>query len=137
MAIEAKLTIENKVYNVWDLDYRLSQTTDQDGKPTSTTKCGQINFMVLATTGPSEFFFHKWVLTTSEVKNGEFELPITDGIEHTTTIIKFEKAYCTDLQVFFNNGSDKQVYMKVVISVTKINFAEGVEYTNEKLLEKQ
>jgi hypothetical protein len=133
MALEAKLKIEKKVYNIWDLDYRLCQPTDHNGKPTSITNGGLINFTVLATTGPEEFFFHDWVLSLSEVKDGEFELPITEGIEHTKTVIEFEKAYCTDLQIFYSNTNDKQVFMKITISATKLYFTDGVEYVNKNL----
>jgi len=137
MALEAKLKIENKVYNVWDLDYRLCQPTDLNGKPTSITNGGGINFTILAPTGTEEFFFHKWVLSLSEVKDGEFVLPITEGINHTTTTIEFKKAYCTDMQIFYSNMNDKQVFMKISISATELFFAEGVEYVNKNLEKKQ
>jgi len=132
MALDAKLTIDNRSYSVQDLDYRLSQPTDK-GKPAGVTSGGQINFTVLA--AQDDFTFHEWVLSLVNVKNGEFFLPITEGIEHLVMTLEFEDAYCTDLQVFYSNISEKQVYMKITISATTIYFGPGVVFKN-KFLEK-
>ena len=131
MALQARLEIEGRIYELQDLDYRLSQPTDEKSKPAGATQGGVINFTVLMAMG--DFSFHEWVCSLSSVKRGVFTLPITEGIDHYETTVEFTDAYCTDLQVFYSKFNDKQVFMKVSISATKIRFAPRIEYINKNL----
>ena len=132
MALKATLEIDSKIYNVQDLDYRLSQPSDFKGKPTGLTGGGIINFTILANK-KDNFFFQEWVLSLATVKSGKFLLPITDGIDHEETEINFQDAYCTDLHVHYSSFNEKQLFMKLSISPTKIKFRDGVEYLNKNL----
>jgi len=132
MALQATLQIEGKFYDVQDLDYRLTQPSDHKGKPTGATGGGIINFTILANKRDN-FFFQDWVLSLSTTKGGTFVLPITDGIDHVTTDIEFVDAYCTDLHVFYSSFNEKQLFMKLSISPTKIKFRPGVEFLNKNL----
>ena len=132
MALKATLKIESKVYDVQDLDYRLSQPSDIKGKPTGITGGGIINFTILANK-KDNFFFQEWVLSLATVKSGKFLLPITEGIDHEITEVDFKDAYCTDLHVFYNSFNEKQLFMKLSISPTKIIFRDGVEFLNKNL----
>jgi len=134
MALRAFLKIENDTYSVLDLDYRLSQPIDQKGKPSGTTTGGQINFTILANEDEdAEHFFQKWVISIAEVNSGYFELPITNGTKHRTTMIFFDDAYCTDLSVYYSSTNEKQLYMKISLSATQIFFRKGVVFRNKNL----
>ena len=134
MALRAYLYIKGSTYSVLDLDYRLSQPIDQKGKPSGTTTGGQINFTVLANNDDTaEHFFQEWVISIAEVKSGYFELPITNGTKHRNTYIDFIEAYCTDLSVYYSSTNEKQLYMKISISATKIDFRKGVVFVNKNL----
>ena len=133
MALQATLEIDDKYYNVQDLDYKLSKTVDGTGKPTAKTGGGIINFTVLANDKDNSFF-QSWVITLADVKSGSFTLPITDGIDHSEIYVDFKDAFCTDVQVWYSSTNDKQVYMKITISATKIIFRPGgAEYENFSL----
>jgi len=133
MAIQATLQIEGgRFYDVQDLDYRLTQPSDHKGKPTGLTGGGIINFTILANNKDNSFF-QDWVLSIATTKGGSFFLPITEGIKHDVTEIKFENAYCTDLHVFYSSFNEKQLFMKLSISPTKIIFQDGVEFVNKNL----
>ena len=134
MALKAYLKIDGDIYSVLDLDYRLSQPIDQKGKPSGTTTGGQINFTILANDDLlSEHFFQEWVISIAEVKSGYFELPLINQTKHRTTYIDFTDAYCTDLSVYYSSTNEKQLYMKVSISATKIDFRDGVVFVNKNL----
>ena len=132
MALQAILNINGKSYNVQDLDYRIFQPSDSRGKPTAIAEGGIINFTILAN-NKDNFLFHRWVLSISDVESGEFLLPITNGIEHDTIILKFKDAFCTDLQVNYGSFNEKQLYMRISITPTKLIFGTGVEYINKKI----
>jgi len=134
MALRAHLYIDGDTYSVLDLDYRLSQPIDHKGKPLGTTTGGQINFTILANDDDeSEHFFQKWVISIAEVKSGFFELPLINRARHRTTYVDFIDAYCTDLTVYYSSTNEKQLYMKISISATKIDFREGVVFVNKNL----
>ena len=131
MALIATLELEGKKYNVLDLDYRLTQPTDYKGKPAGNTEGGQINFTINASK-PDDYTFHIWVKSLSNVKSGRFVLPITNGIDHLETYVDFKDAYCTALHVFYSNMNEKQVFMKITLSATRLLFG-SVEYLNQNL----
>ena len=133
MALQALLNIDGKTYNVQDLDFKILQPSDNSGKPTAIAEGGIVNFTILANNADN-CFFQRWVLSIAEVESGEFLLPITDGIEHDQVIIKFEDAYCTDLQVWYSNYNEKQLSMKISITPTKLIFGTGVEFVNKKIV---
>jgi len=132
MALQATLNINDTCYNVQDLDYRLLQSTDSVGKPTAMPEGGIITFTILLN-NKDNCFFHNWMLSISQVESGSFSLPITDGIDHELMILEFKDAYCTDLQVWYGSYNEKQLYMKLSITPTKLIFAEGVEFINKKI----
>jgi len=133
MALQALLDIDGRTYNVTDLDYRITQPTDSSGKPTAIAEGGLVNFTILANK-KDKSFFHKWVLSIADRHNGQFTLPITDGIEHTKVFLTFEEAYCTDLSVWYGSYNNKQLFMKLSITPTKLFFDSDAEFVNKKLL---
>jgi len=133
MALQALLKIDGKTYDVQNLDFQITQPADSTtGKPTAIAEGGIMNFQLLAN-NKDQFFFQKWVLSIADRHNGEFLLPITDGIEHDIMIIKFENAYCTDLHFHYTYYNDKQLYLGIKITPTKIIFDPQVEFVNKKI----
>ena len=132
MALQALLQIDGKTYNVQDLDYKILQPSDSSGKPTAIAEGGLINFTILAN-NKDNCFFHRWVLSIAQRESGRFYLPITDGIEHDEIILDFDDAYCTDLQVNYNSFNEKQLWMRITITPTKLIFGDGVEFVNRKI----
>jgi hypothetical protein len=132
MALKATLMINGRFYNVQDLSYRLTQPSDQKGRPVGLTGGGVINFTILANRSDNNFF-EDWVLSIANVESGKFILPITEGVLHLPKMIEFKDAYCTDLQVNYSTVNEKQMFLKLSISPTRIIFREGLEYVNTNL----
>jgi len=132
MALQSVLHIGGNWYNVQDLDYKIIQPTDSVGKPTAIPEGGLINFTILANNKDNNFF-QKWVLSIAQRESGTFYLPVTNGIEHDEIVLEFEDAFCTDLQVWYGSFNEKQLYMRLTITPTRLIFGVGVEFVNKKI----
>jgi len=133
MALQATLKIEGKSYDVRDMDYDITKPVDNNNKPSATAKGGLINFTILSPMD-GNLVFHEWVTKIAETKSGEFILPLTHGIKHTTKTIKFELAHCTRLQEFYSSSTaTSQMYLRISITCSVIKFSEKVEFRNNEL----
>ena len=123
MALDARLTIEDKYsYDVQSLDYTIKQTTDPNtGQPTADPHFGSIDFNILAN-NEDDCLFQRWVSSKDLKKNGEFALPITEGIYHKNMYLKFKDAFCTKLEVHYASYNEKQMYMRVSIQAKEMTF---------------
>ena len=132
MALNGKLQMQGKEYNVQDCSYEFSQPYDNNNKPSATPRGGLINFTILSD-NHEDLFFHQWMLSVADVYSGTFELPVTKGIEHKWKTVKFENAHCIRLSEYYNNSNALQMYMNITISAAKIDFGNGVEYKNKEI----
>jgi hypothetical protein len=132
MALNGTLTIEGKKYNVQDCDYEFSQPYDNNYKPSAIPRGGLINFSILSN-NKDDLFFHEWMLSIADVHSGEFELPVTCGIEHKWKNVKFENAHCIRLSESFSNSNALQMHMRITIVAAKIDFGNGVEFRNKEI----
>lgn len=132
MALNGSLKIQGKEYNVQDLDYELSQPYDNNNKPSAIPRGGVINFTILSDNA-DDLFFHEWMLSLANVNSGEFLLPVTSGIEHKWKSIKFDHAHCVRLSEYYSNSNALQMYMRISISASKIDFGKGVVFRNKEL----
>jgi len=133
MALRATLELEGKKYDVRDLSYELYKPYDNNNKPSAYPRGGIINFTILSPMKVNPVF-HDWLLDIEERKQGDFYLPLTDGINHEMKKIHFEMAFCVRLQETYSSYNASQLYMQITISASVIKF-EGCkfEYRNNDL----
>ena len=135
MALEATLKLAGKSYNVRDLNYSIDKET-ANLTPTAEPKVGIVTFTILSPMD-GNLVFHEWVTSNSELKSGEFILPLTHGIKHATKKISFEKALCVGLTEYYNAGykDASQMYMQIKIVAGILKFSDTVKLTHKGLTE--
>jgi hypothetical protein len=134
MALTATLELDGKSYDVRDLDYEIRKPYDNNFKPSANARGGVINFTILSPMD-GNLVFHEWVTKVSEMKKGEFFLPLTHGIKHYEKKIAFEKAHCVSLHEYYSNINSAQMYIKISICASIIRFSDTVEFRNHELPE--
>lgn len=132
MALQATLKLEGKSYDVRDLEYEIEKSYTNNLKPSSIARGGIINFTILSPMD-GNLVFHEWVLSKAEIKEGEFILPLTNGIKHVEKKLSFEKAHCVRLSENYSSFNESQLYMRLTITAAIIDFGKGVKFTNCEL----
>jgi len=130
MALKATLELEGKKYDVRDLDYELFKPYDNNYKPSAAPQGGLINFTILSPMDNNSVF-HEWLLSIANVKEGIFFLPLTHGIKHVLKKIVFKRANCVRLSESYSNYNSSQMYMRITISATIIEFSETAKFRNK------
>ena len=136
MALQAILKIGGKKYDVREFNYSIDKTVDAALTPSTPAQGGIISFTILSPMD-GNLMFHEWVTSNSELKSGEFILPLTHGIEHVTKSIEFEKALCVGLTEYYSAGykDASQMYMQLKIVAGILKFSESVKLTRKALAE--
>ena len=136
MALEAKLSLENKMYIVQDLDYEITQPISNNYKPSGIPEGGLINFTIISPKREDNTFY-KWILNIGEKKEGYFKIPIIENnIEHREKELCFEYAYCIGLREVFSCSNGLQTYMHITICAAYIgwgSYSDRVWFTNRGL----
>ena len=147
MSFLATLKIEGKgvTYNILKCEYTIEQDVDDNKKPIAIPSGGTIEFTIFAP-DDSDTFFHEWILSKSDGKNGEFKFPIlVDGVNLKYKTLKFEKTHCTRLVEKFSNlyldddETPTQMLMEITLQATELTFggdANQEKYTNNEKLGK-
>ena len=125
MALQGKLEIGNKSYDVVECSYEFSQSIDETGKPTSRPHGGSITF-VMPSTSDADLFFYRWMFNKTQVYSGKFRFCVytTRNITNYKTVA-FENAYCISLRDYFNDNDSKLMYTTVTISAELIRIGKG------------
>ena len=139
MALEAGLIFDDdtKFYMVQDVNYEITQSYDNNYKPSGNPKGGIINFTILSPE-PNDLTFHEWLLSVKLKKSGQFALPIVKNIKHDFKHIFFTDAYCVGLREYHSGSNGLQVYMQITICASIIEFGKDkrVKFTNNGLVAK-
>ena len=131
MALQATLELENKYYDILDLDYELYKPTDYYNNPSATPVAGTINFSMHSPMN-QDTLFQEWALRPAETKEGKFTLPLTNGIDHITRTLFFECAHCLRLSESFSCYSTSQVTMRLTIAASKLTFNDSLVWDGPK-----
>jgi len=110
MAKEATLKLGKNTYNVLALDYMLYKPCDNNLKPSAATIGGLINFTIKSPK-KGDHSFYEWMTNVSDMRDGEFILPVMEGIDTQDKKLKFESAHCVSLQECYslaNKGNSGQ-----------------------------
>ena len=136
MALEGKLSIGNKSYDILECEYELFQSIDQTGKPAARPRGGLIH-LIMKSTGDDDMLFQEWMIRKSETKSGKLEFVISEGQKRTMKTISFSEAFCVKFYEYFNYNNSILMYMKVSISAEEIIFGTtgNTKFTNEWNLE--
>jgi len=134
MALEATLLLDGKFYDVRKLEYEIKKLCDNNNKPSSNARSGEIYFTILSPMD-GNLVFHEWVTSIADVKSGEFILPLTHGIKHVEKVMSFENAHCTKLKEVYSVAGKSQMYMEISIYAAILKFSDTVVYRSKELPE--
>jgi hypothetical protein len=130
MAHKAILHVERKEYNLLDCNYEFRQEIGTNNQPSGFPKGGVVNFTIV-TPCDDDLFFHDWMKSSIEHKDGKIVFTVVDmGLEATKTV-HFKRAYCIGLSEYFYGQTDLQMTTKITISITDIAFGENEEVVFE------
>jgi hypothetical protein len=124
MAHEAKLKVKgnNAEYDVIECEYEFEQPINDNGQPAGNPSGGEIRFVV-QTPIDDDLFFHGWMQSPTEHKNGEFEFTVINLGKHTTRIMRFYHAYCVRLHEYIKE-QDEQMLSEITLNASTITFGK-------------
>ena len=133
MAIEGYFMLEEAGLTdrctILDLSHEFSQPIDRYGKPTADPRSGLV-YITLRTADLTRKMYD-WMLSKSEVQNCTL---LFKGIyrddQHKWHLLK---AFCVNMQTYFNNTSQNQMCTKIAISAPDIVIEDLAHYTNDEL----
>lgn len=132
MALDSKLIIENRQYNVLECEYEYTQAVDITGRPSDRPRGGMIN-IIIAAPDDSDLMFYEWMRDKNATKEGQIALKVNKDNWDANKSIFFKDAYCIRLYEYFNNNNSIQMYMKISIMAGSIIFGNknnGCEFIN-------
>ena len=132
MAYQGDLIIQGRIYNVLECDYEFNQPIDNNFKPSAYPQGGLITF-TLNSVNEEDTFFHDWMMSISEVKEGTLKFPISEGIIHKWKLVNFKYAHCIHLSEHFSEHDARHMTMKITICAALINFGGKAEFRNRDL----
>lgn len=132
MALEAKLDIDGKKYDLIECEYEFSQPIKENRMPAGRTGGGIIHFTILSP-DDSNTMFHAWMMDKTLHKNGTIVFSVVKDAKTSKKSLKFENAYCIRLHEYFSKHNSSEMLMRITISASKVKFGSGgnVEFTNE------
>jgi len=125
MALQATLILENKCYDILDLDYEIYKPSDHYSNPSATPVAGTVNFSMRSPMN-QDTLFQEWALRPAEMIDCKFILPLTNGIDHVTRTIDLYNAHCLRLSESFSSYSESQVTMRLTVATSKITFNDSL-----------
>jgi len=132
MALEGKLTIGNKSYEILECEYEFSQSVDQTGKPSTRPRGGLIH-IIMKSCSDDDMLFQEWMFRKSETKSGKLEFVISEGQKRQMKTLEFFDGFCVKFYEYFNYNNGILMYMKVSISAGEIFFGTNgnTKFSNE------
>ncbi len=133
MAIDAKLSLEGRNYDVVECEYEFTQAIKENRLPSGRPGGGLIHITILSPddTDPA---IHSWMKEKTEMKDGKIVfLVVSDSNKTTKKTLTFKDAYCVRLHEYFNKYSSNEMLMRITLNASKIAFGGGgeVEFKSE------
>jgi hypothetical protein len=111
-------------YNVLECEYEFIQPIKENGQPSARPAGGLMHFVIVSP-DDNDIRFHEWMFDKTELKEGEFTFDIPANGKMSKKTISFKNAYCIRLYEYFNSANNTQMYMKITISASEINFGSN------------
>ncbi|CVK15809.1 hypothetical protein Ga0061079_103119 [Apibacter mensalis] len=126
MSFKAKLEVEEKSYNILNINYSLAQETDPTGRPSSQTRGGRIEVSI-ESTGETDIF--EWMTNSFERKDGKI---IFIKMDTNTTLkeLYFFDGYVVKYKENFDSYGKIPLIETFTISAKSIKMGTG-EHVNE------
>ncbi|TDO82986.1 hypothetical protein EV143_102247 [Flavobacterium chryseum] len=128
MSFLAKLELDNEVFNVLQFDVSFVQNVDNNGKPASKAKGGQIRLIIETT---QTDLFSDWMVSHTSVKDGKIIFYRRDAMS-TMKKVSFNKGYCISLQKKFNSEGTVPMTTEILITCNEIKVGNTVFDNNWK-----
>ena len=118
---------------VLNFKYEIVQPVKENGHPSACPIGGLIHFTI-ASLNNDELFFHEWMISKTDIKDGKFYFEVMHGAKLSQKTISFKNAYCVRLHEYFTKDNDNQMQMDITISVAEIAFGENenVVFKNDR-----
>lgn len=128
MSFLAKLEIDNEVFNVLEFDIAFSQNIDNNGKPSTKTKGGQIKLIVEST---QTDLFSDWMASQTSIKDGKVIFYRRDAMSTMKNVV-FKKGYCISLHKRFRNEGTVPMITEILISSNEVKIGNTTFENNWK-----
>jgi hypothetical protein len=127
MAHEAKLKVKGKdtKYDIIECKYEFEQPMNENGQPAGNPVGGEIRFVV-QTPDNEDLFFHEWMQSPTEHKNGTVEFTVINLGKHSTRVMNFYHAYCVRLHEYIKE-QDEQMFTEITLNARTISFGKEDE----------
>lgn len=118
MSFLAKLTLDEKTYNILEYTYHPRQPADDSGKPIGKVIGG---FISLTLESDRETTFYKWMLSPDMAKDGTITFYKRDAMSKQGEI-RFETAYCVAYSEHFSSTGNTPMVQHLQLSPGKITY---------------
>ena len=127
MAHEAKLKIKGHStgYDVVECEYEFEQSINKNGQPAAIPSGGEIRFVV-QTPDDGDLFFHEWMRSATEHKNGTIAFTVINLGQQSTRVMNFYHAYCVRLRECIKE-QDEQMLTEITLNARTISFGKEDE----------
>lgn len=132
MSFLAKLTIDDKEYNVLSFSFDVAQQVHHgSGRPTGMPTINHLQ-MVIESTGKSGFY--GWSTSAYEQKDGKIVFYKRDAMA-SSRILKFTGAFCINYNETFTNNSTNPMTTRLTLAVETVALDDST-YTNPGIISK-
>jgi hypothetical protein len=126
MSFKAELQLEGNTYLIRALSLDISQTIDKVGRPSSSTKGGNIEIQLDVV---QDDIFADWIVDPKKKLNGTITYYNIDQASKMKEV-KFEDAFCVEFsEIFDGTMSESSMMTHVKISAEKLSIG-NVELSN-------
>ncbi|AHF15641.1 type VI secretion system tube protein TssD [Niabella soli] len=126
MSFIAKFSIDGVERNVLNCSYRLTQVTDDTGRPTSIPRGGSI-VLTLESNGSVDLF--DWMISSTQTKNGKITFFRRDSMSKLITL-NFTDAHCIDYMEEFNHNSEFPMQITLQLSAKELKLNDSAYKNN-------
>ena len=116
MSFLAKIFVDDSEWRLLHVDFRLSQMTDSQGKPSSVPSGGSIA-LTLESTNENDLF--EWMIQPTMTKSGKIVFYKRDNMSALKTL-EFKDAACVEYHEFFQHNTETPMQIKLTLSAREL-----------------
>lgn len=120
-SFKATLKVNGKEFDVLAVNYSFNQKTDEQGRPASDVRKGNITVSIVGSDDDSTL---GWMIDPYKKTNGSI---VFEKIDQASTLkeLKFEDAYCVGFTENFSSVDNEPLTITLTISARKVTLGSG------------